>query len=427
MTSQDESRAGDLLDSLGVDGLPAEPVDVTPIPALPSLPTIPGLDPMMLLQPIVDLLGTFGAGALGGDAAAGAASAHRQIAHVLSGGIDALLGAGRSFDGQWLGQAATSAITAAIRTAGESGLLAAQGTGMSADLHVAGGIVVAGALQLQGVVVKTAGLLAAALPTIVTPPGQIAALAIAAEGLAEGLAVVGATRAQLVAPTASMSANGTPVPITGVPGGDGFGAAAKFLESALPLVQAGAQMATSLLAGVGVEAGADGSLPGDQRGTQAAVPAATGVCAPNCDRGTPTAAAAGAQPSTAAPTSGSPAGAKPAAGGTAVGAPAPEPTPLAERPTTTNAAVIGPSSGAAHAVQMTSAGTGSAMPVAPMAPAMTRAASEAPRAALPIPVATTAADTPAESEWLTVLTAESRDFDVALALGLDTQDLAGSA
>ncbi|NLG45471.1 hypothetical protein [Gordonia sp. (in: high G+C Gram-positive bacteria)] len=424
MTSQDDSRASGVLDRLGVDPLP-EPAEVMPIPALPSLPVMPGLDPLMLVQPIIELLATFGAGALGGDAAAGPASTHQQIAQVLSGGIDALLGAGRSLDGGWLGQAATSAITAATRTAGESGLLAAQGTGMSLDLQVAGGIVAAGALQLQGVVVKTAGLLAAALPAAVTPPGQVAALAIAAEGLAEGLAVVGATRAQLVAPTASMTANGTPVPITGSPGGDGFGAAAKLLESALPLVQAGAQLVTSLLAGAGVEPGTEGIDDADQPGAVSGAPVGAGVCAPTCDRGSPTAATSGAPTSTSA----SHAGTKPTVGSvaTSVGVPAPEPTPLAERPTTTNASVVGPPNAVASAAQVTPAGTGTAMPMAPMAPTMTRAASEAPREALPIPVVTTASDQPVEPGWLTTRTTESLDFDVALALGLETQDLAGSA
>jgi len=58
---------------------------------------------------------------------------------------------------------------------------------------------------------------------------------------------------------------------------------------------------------------------------------------------------------------------------------------------------------------------------------MTRAGSATPREALPIPVVATTSDQPVEPGWLTTRTTESLDFDVALALGLETQNLAGSA
>ncbi|MGB3605136.1 hypothetical protein [Gordonia sp. (in: high G+C Gram-positive bacteria)] len=422
-----------------LDGL-AEPVLPTPptFPALPSLSDLPGIpvlpalplpmvDPTLLLKPITDLLATFGTGQLGGSPTGDPAQAHQQIAQVLDSGVGTLLKAVQSVDGAWAGEGATSAIVAATRTATEAAAVAMQGTGMSVDLQAAAAIVAAGAAELQGIVVKTAGLLSATLPAIATPPGQIAALGIAAEGLAEGVAVVSATRAQLIAPTASMTANGAPVPVTGVPNasGDGFQAVAKVLESMLPLVQAGLSMVTSAVSGSGVGAtqvGPSGDRPGI--GAPAAVPAAPGSCPPSCESTAPTAGAPKTSPA-AASTSTAVAGEVPAA----VQAPAPPQTPLADRPMTSNATVATAQPASASALQVS--GAGATAPVAPMAPMAARHSADAGRPApvfTPSPslAADSAASSAAEPGALTALTAESLNFDVALALGLGDHDYAGS-
>ncbi|MBM7369357.1 hypothetical protein [Gordonia hydrophobica] len=439
-------------DQVGVDGAPStlggeslpapspapapwtlpELPDLAALLDLPPLPVLPTVDPTLLLKPITDLLGVFGTGALGAAPGGDPAVAHQQIAQVLEDGVGTLLRAAQSLDGSWLGQAATSAITAATRTAGESGVVAAQGTGMSVNLQAAAAVVAAGALELQGVVVKTTGLLSAAMPAIATPPGQIAALAIAAEGLAEGLAVVSATRAQLIAPTAQMTATGAPVSVTGVPGADGFGTAAKLLESVVPLVQAGAQFATSLLAGVAPGDGVPVTDPSTSDQPTSTTPVAT-TCPATCDKTTATNGAtntaatgttAGTRPSGAAPVvkAASTVSSVPATPGVS----APAPAPLADCPTTTNASTVPAATTSSAAPQMTAVGADTAMPMAPLAATGARPSDTA-RPITVTPAATAPSDQPVEAEWLTRMTAESLDLDVALALGIGDQDLAGSA
>ncbi|MBY4570164.1 MULTISPECIES: hypothetical protein [Gordonia] len=425
--------AGDVLARFGIAPVQA-PLNVHLPASLPELPVLPAIDPAMLLKPITDLLATFGTGRLGG--IGDPAAAHSDLAGLLDGGVTLLLNAARSVDGGWVGQAATSAVTAASRAASESGMLATQGAAISADLQAAAAVVAAGLTQLQGVVVKTAGALAAALPTLATPPGQLAALGIAAEGLAEGLSVVAATRTQLAGPTAHMAANGRPIPVTAVPGpgGDGFAVAAKLLESALPMVQAGTTLATKLLAGTGSDGAPEVPAPNpnhrDALGTPAAVPA---PCPSACDRGptTPGAASAGSSgagaPAVGGAGAGGPAvrpaasvpGAAPSAMTASVAA---EPVSLADRPMTTNAAVVG----AAQATVSTDSAAAPAVPLAPVVPATARQSADGPRivpaAVAPEPASSEAVD----RDWLTAMTAESLDFDVALELGLGGQKLAGS-
>lgn len=418
--------------------LPALPplpslADLPGLLGLPALPALPALDLTMLLKPITDLLGTFGTGQLGGSSSGNPGQVHQQLAQSLESGVTTLLGAVKSLDGGWAGQGAMSAITAATKTAGEAATVATQGLGMSVDLQAAAAVVAAGFAELQGIVVKTAGLLAATAPTIVTPPGQIAALGIAAEGLAEGLAVVTATRAQLLAPTANMATNGTPVPVTPIPGpggGDGFATAAKLLESALPLVQAGVGMLSTVLGGTGTPPGPTGPTSGDPTSptTPGTTVPATSTCPPSCEKGSPTPtpgtpkAGAPASPVPgASPTAGAPTPSVPAA---TLSAPTQPPAPLADCPSTTNASVTTTQPAPANAVQVSAAGTGASGPMAPMTPVAARSGTELPRT---VPAATLSVDpdpqaSPIAPDELTALTSQSLHFDVALALGLGDAD-----
>ncbi|MDR2279652.1 MAG: hypothetical protein LBE07_02225, partial [Gordonia sp. (in: high G+C Gram-positive bacteria)] len=243
----------DVLDDLGLDPTPT-PLQVRfpdlPGIDLPALPMIPGLDPAALVKPIIDLLGSFGTGRLAGPG--NPVESLTGLSGLLEGGAAALAKAMAAVEGQWTGTAATAAIGKAASTAAESGLIAAQGTSMAGDVTVAAGIVGAGMTALQGVVAKTVGLLAATAPTLATPPGQLAALGIAADGLAQGLAIVASTRAQLAAPTAKLAATGRPVPVGkaptpgGVPSGDTLSG---LLGKAGPLVSAGLSVVGSILGG----------------------------------------------------------------------------------------------------------------------------------------------------------------------------------
>ncbi len=234
-----------VLRSLGLPPLPAVP----PLPPLPGLPPLPVLDLSALLKPLTDLLGAFGTGDLAraGDPGKIFTGLSSLLDLTMSGTTSAL----RAVDKVWAGTAATSAAGKMGRTAAETGAVSRQGSGMSIDIAAAGGIVAAGLAALQGVIAKTIGLVGAAVPFIWTPPGQAAALAAISSGLAEGTAVVAATKAQLVVPTARMVANGTPVLISGAPAAaaSAFAVAATVLEAvAVPLKAATGVLGSTLAA-----------------------------------------------------------------------------------------------------------------------------------------------------------------------------------
>ena len=138
-TAETISAGGDEASTVGVADVLAN-LGITPFPAPAQVQTpsdsgatdpiaavtaaLPALDCTALLKPITDLLATFGTGKLGGGS--NPATTHLDIAGILENGVSSLLGAAKSIDLSWLGQAATSAVTTAVRTAGESGLVAAQ-------------------------------------------------------------------------------------------------------------------------------------------------------------------------------------------------------------------------------------------------------------------------------------------------------------
>ncbi|MFT3900779.1 MAG: hypothetical protein QM728_11140 [Gordonia sp. (in: high G+C Gram-positive bacteria)] len=236
---------GAVLRNLGLPALPAPP----PLPPLPGLPPLPVLDPSALLKPLTDLLGAFGTGDLAG--AGDPTKIFSGLSSLLDLTISGTTTALKALDKAWAGTAATSAATKMGRTAVESGAVAKQGTGMSFDITAAAGIVAGGLAALQAVIVKTVGLVGAAMPFICTPPGQAAALAAIGAGMTEGMAVIAATKAQLLAPTAKMIANGAPVPISGAPAGagtSGFALAATALEAAATPLKAATGVLGSVLA-----------------------------------------------------------------------------------------------------------------------------------------------------------------------------------
>lgn len=228
---------------------------------------LPALDPLGLLAPIAELLRTFGSGTLpGGDSDPTAMLS--TLSQVLQTGVGAATSAIKALEGLWQGDSATGAAVKSSLSAANGGELAAQGTSMTGTIQGGLAVVAAGLAQLQAVAVKTAGLIAGTLPVIATPPGQLAALGFAADGLAEAVAVVAATRTQLMAPTAKMAADGAPVGVTAPPAtGDVVGG---LLDAGLPLLSSGLQLAGTVLSAAasatgfgGAGGGAAGGLGGD--------------------------------------------------------------------------------------------------------------------------------------------------------------------
>jgi len=219
------------------------------MPPLPGLPPLPVLDLSALLKPLTDLLGAFGTGDLAG--AGDPTKIFTGLSSLLDLTVSGTTSALKAVDKVWSGAAATGAAAKMGRTAVESGMVARQGATMSVDIGAAATIVAGGLAALQAVIVKTAGLVGAALPFIWTPPGQAAALAAISAGMTEGVAVVTATKVQLLAPTATMATNGAPVPISGAPTGavSPFMVAATALETlAVPLKSATGILGSTLAA-----------------------------------------------------------------------------------------------------------------------------------------------------------------------------------
>ena len=154
-----EPTIGDLLGSTGLPGL----LETTPselLAGLPDLPALPGIDLSGLVAPIHELLGTFGTGVLPGGTG-DPVGALTGLAGVLDEGVSAGSSALRLLDGAWSGQGGAAAAATAARASADGQALSAQGGAMAADVTAAAGIVAAGLATVQGIAVKTAGLVAA--------------------------------------------------------------------------------------------------------------------------------------------------------------------------------------------------------------------------------------------------------------------------
>ncbi|GAB19922.1 hypothetical protein GOEFS_096_00990 [Gordonia effusa NBRC 100432] len=243
-----DTSVADVLAGLRLPPLPALPT----LPAIDGLPTLPPLNLDLILKPLTDLLGSFGTGNL-----SAAQVDPSKVLSVLSQLLESSLSMGsaafRALDGLWSGTAATSATAKTTKTGAETTALATQGSGMSIDIGAAATIVATGLATVQGIVVKTVGLLVSTLPLITTPVGQGIALGFLTTGLAEGAAAVAATRAQLLGPTTHMAANGAPVKISGAPASSTtspFAVAANLLDAIGTPVKAMSTSLTQLLSTV---------------------------------------------------------------------------------------------------------------------------------------------------------------------------------
>ncbi|MGC4961982.1 hypothetical protein ACPXCG_08010 [Gordonia sp. DT218] len=208
-----DKTVADVLAGHGLPALPAMPPPSAPLPGLPPLPPI-NLD--ILIKPLTDLLGGFGTG----DLAAGdfdPSAIFQSLSKVLETTMSMSSGAVKALDKLWTGTASTAAVGKSAIATGDTANVTTQGTGMSFDIQAAAGIVGTGLAAVQAIIAATIGKISATIPLIMTPFGQGAAVGFATEGLAEATAQVALTRAQLLGPTAKMTTNGAPVPITNAP------------------------------------------------------------------------------------------------------------------------------------------------------------------------------------------------------------------
>ncbi|MXP20565.1 hypothetical protein GIY30_04225 [Gordonia sp. HNM0687] len=247
----DASPLGPILDTSVADvlaghGLPAMPAMPPPGAPLPGLPPLPPLDITLLIKPLTDLLGGFGTGNLSG-ADFDPSAIFEGLSKVLQTSMSMGSGAVKALDKLWTGSASTAAVGKSAIATADTANVSTQGAGMSIDIQTAAGIVGAGLAAVQAIIAATIAKIAGTIPIIMTPPGQGLAVAFASEGLAEATTQVAVTRAQLLAPTAKMTANGAPVPVTSAPTTAGaaqspFAVASAVLDGVSPAVSSASEL-----------------------------------------------------------------------------------------------------------------------------------------------------------------------------------------
>ncbi|GGF08155.1 hypothetical protein GCM10007298_00090 [Williamsia phyllosphaerae] len=203
---------GDVLASLKLPPLPQLP----PMPPLPHLPPLPTIDIASLFKPLTDLLSGFGSGNM-----ANAPFDPTQLLSGLQQAFESVTGLGTQAMTMvapfWAGAGGTAAITKGVEANGNGVATGAQSGDISRIVGVATATVGKGVALLQAIIAKFVASVAAFMPFITTPVGVAGIMASASEHLAEGMVVVGETRAELTAHTANMSFTGAPVPITAAP------------------------------------------------------------------------------------------------------------------------------------------------------------------------------------------------------------------
>lgn len=238
-----DTPVGDVLAGHGLPPLPTLP---PPGPPLPGLPPLPPINIEMLIKPMTDLLGGFGTGDLSG-ADFDPSAIFQSLSKVLETTMSMSSGAVKALDKLWTGTASTAAVGKSATATADTANVTTQGTGMSFDIQAAAGIVGAGLAAVQAIIAATIGKIATTIPIIVTPVGQGLAAGFATEGLAEATTQVAVTRAQLLGPTAKMTANGAQVPVTNAPAPTGaaqspFAVASTVLDGVSPAVSSATEL-----------------------------------------------------------------------------------------------------------------------------------------------------------------------------------------
>ncbi|GAB93429.1 hypothetical protein [Gordonia rhizosphera] len=214
-------------------GLPSLPALPSSLPPPPGLPVLPAIDLEALIKPLTDLLGCFGTGDLA-SAEVDPATVFAGLAKVLEATTAMSADALEALDTLWTGAASAAAVDKSTQISADTRAVSAQSMRISVDVGAAADIVAAGSARVACIVAATVGKIAGALPLITTPAGQTAVLGFVADGLAEAIAAVAATRSELLGPTGAMRMDGTPVPITDAPvPGEGVGGSPLRIASTL--------------------------------------------------------------------------------------------------------------------------------------------------------------------------------------------------
>ncbi|MBF6332093.1 hypothetical protein [Nocardia transvalensis] len=234
--------------------LPADPIGALMNGA--ALPALPGID--MLFKPFLDLLSGFGTGVMG---ALNPATILNQSSQVIQSAMQVGMGALKSVDQVWQGQAARSAQAAGQQAQVHGEDTSQRGLDISKLTEEAAAVVQRGNVQLTAVANAFAAEATALAPVILTPPAQATLMASATEHLGQAVAIVNATRGELAGYTGQLT--GVVQQILGTGGGPNPAEVAQAVAQNVgqPIME----QAQQLLSGGGVDtqtAGLGGDLPG---------------------------------------------------------------------------------------------------------------------------------------------------------------------
>lgn len=164
----------------------------------------------LLAKPITDLLGAFGSGIVpsGGPA---------DVLRASSTALESVRGVGGravlELAETWSGPAATAAIELASQAGTSAGGLSQHGSEIAVIVDRACEKVRAGLVELEAVAQSFLSIATAAMPMLLTPPGQSMLIAAAIEHLQRALAIVARVRAELAAHAVEIGEYTAPPPV----------------------------------------------------------------------------------------------------------------------------------------------------------------------------------------------------------------------
>ncbi|MBO0854770.1 MAG: hypothetical protein J2P18_13535, partial [Nocardia sp.] len=194
--------AAPLTGGAGLPPIPPLPAD--PVAAMMNgtlLPGVPGAD--ALFKPFRDLLSSFGTGVMG---SLNPADILSQSSQIIQAAMQTGMGAMKSVEGIWQGQAANSAQASNQKNQAHGQEAAQRGLDISKLTDQAAAVVQKGNVQLTEVAHSFAAQAAAMAPVALTPPGQAGLIATATEHLGQAVGIVNVTRGELGGYTGQLGA-----------------------------------------------------------------------------------------------------------------------------------------------------------------------------------------------------------------------------
>ncbi|MFC9966120.1 hypothetical protein ACFVH4_17980 [Nocardia ignorata] len=225
---------GSLLDMSVPDALSS--LQLPQLPDMSSVAEAASAIPLSsLIEPVLELASAFGTGNTGGsggsssDGSGGGStggsggsssdptSALAGITDTLSTVVDLAKDALSAATALWEGTGADAAATKSTEVAQNTTDTAAQAEKMNQLVAAGAADVSTGLAEINAVIARFVAGITALAPVLWTPPGQAAAITLANESIAEGVAIVTKTQAALTTKAGEMTAAGQKIAVTEAP------------------------------------------------------------------------------------------------------------------------------------------------------------------------------------------------------------------